>query len=303
MDQIQSLEQLEMLVKEQKTPKMAVAFAQDEDTLLAVKRAVEEKIVDAILVGEEKLIVEKCEKLNISPELFEIINEPNEKKSGDVSVKLIVDGKADILMKGLISTPYFLKSILNKDYNLVKKGTVLSHTALIDISTYDKLLIVSDVAMIPYPDLSQKIQMINYNIKIAEKLNIINPKVALISANEKVSEKMQSTIDAAVISKMADRKQIKGAIIDGPLALDVALSKKACDIKGLKSPIEGHADILIFANIDTGNVFYKTTTILGSAKLAGVVTGTSSPLFLYPELTMMIQNIIQLSLLLGLWHR
>jgi len=180
-------------------------------------------------------------------------------------------------MKGLISTPYFLKSILNKELDLVKKGTVLSHTALIQIDTYDKLLIVSDVAMIPYPDLSQKVQMINYNIKIAEKLNIKNPKIGIISANEKVSDKMPSTIDAAVLSKMADRKQIKGAIIDGPLALDVALSKKACDIKGLKSPVEGHADILIFPNIDTGNVFYKTTTILGKAKLAGVVTGTPFP--------------------------
>ncbi len=277
MDKITNLKQLEKLVKEQKTPKMSVAFAQDEDTLLAVKRAVEEKIVDAILVGDKELILEKCNKLNINKDMFEIVNEPNEKKSGDVSVKLIVDGKADILMKGLISTPYFLKAILNKEYNLIKKGTVLSHTALIEISSYDKLLIVSDVAMIPYPDLNQKIQMINYNIAIAKKMNIVNPKIALISANEKVSEKMQSTIDAAVISKMADRKQIKGAIIDGPLALDVALSKKACEIKGLKSPIEGFADILIFPNIDTGNVFYKTTTILGGAKLAGVVTGTPFP--------------------------
>jgi len=277
MNEIRSLEQLEKLVKEQKTPKMAVAFAQDEDTLLAVHRAVSEKIINAVLVGEEALIIEKCGKLNIPVDQFEIIDEPNEKKSGDVAVKLIVDGKADILMKGLISTPYFLKSILNKDYELVKKGTVLSHTALIDIDTYDKLLIVSDVAMIPDPDIDQKIQMINYNIKIAERLNIINPKVAIISANEKVSEKMQSTIDAAVISKMADRKQIKGAVIDGPLAMDVALSKKACEIKGLKSPVDGYADILIFPNIDTGNVFYKTSTILGGAKLAGVVTGTPFP--------------------------
>jgi len=277
MEQIKSLKQLEKLVKEQETPNMAVAFAQDEDTLSAVYRAVSEKIVSAILVGDKNLIIEKCKSLDIPPDMFEIINEPNEKKSGDVSVKLIVDGKADILMKGLISTPYFLKAILNKEYNLIKKGTILSHTALIDIETYDKLLIVSDVAMIPYPDISQKIQMINYNINIAKKLNIINPKVGLISANEKVSEKMQSTIDAAVISKMADRKQIKGAIIDGPLAIDVALSKKACEVKGLKSPIEGSADILIFPNIDTGNVFYKTSTILGKAKLAGVVTGTPFP--------------------------
>lgn len=277
MEQIKNLKQLEQLVKEQKTPKMSIAFAQDEDTILAAKKAVEEKIVEAILIGNEQLIIDKCKKLNVSPDIFEIIDEPDEKKSGLKAVELIIEGKAQILMKGLISTPYFLKAILNKEFNLIKKGSVLSHTALIEISTYDKLLIVSDVAMIPYPDMGQKVQMINYNIAIAKKLNIAEPKVALISANEKVSDKMESTIEAAAISKMADRNQIKGAIVDGPLALDVALSKRACEIKKLKSPIDGYADILIFPNIDSGNVFYKTTTILGKAKLAGVVTGTPFP--------------------------
>ncbi len=277
MEAIRNLSELEQLVKEKVTPKMSVAYAQDDDTILAVNRAVDEKIVEGILIGDKKKIEGICEKLNISAEKFEIIDEPNEIKSGALAVKLIVDGKAQVLMKGLISTPYFLKAILNKEYNLIKKGQVLSHTAVIEIETYDKLLIVSDVAMIPYPDLNQKIQMVNYNINISKKLGIENPKIAIVTANEKVSEKMPSTVDAAIIAKMADRKQIKGAVIDGPLALDVALSKRACDIKGLKSPIEGYADILIFPNIDTGNVFYKTTTILGKAKLAGVVTGTPFP--------------------------
>jgi len=277
MNAIKNLSELEKLVKEKATPKMSVAYAQDEDTILAVNRAVDEKIVEGILIGDKKKIENICTKLDISHSKFEIIDEPNEKKSGLKAVELIIEGKAQILMKGLISTPYFLKAILNKDYNLIKKGQVLSHTAVIEIATYDKLLIVSDVAMIPYPDLNQKIQMINYNIKIAEKLGIVNPKIAIVTANEKVSEKMPSTVDAAIISKMSDRKQIKGAVIEGPLALDVALSKRACDIKGLKTPIDGYADVLIFPNIETGNVFYKTTTILGKGKLAGVVTGTPFP--------------------------
>lgn len=280
MNPIKDLEQLEKLVKEKETPKMSVAFAQDEDTLQAVDRAVREKIVDAILIGDKELIVEKCKKLNISPDQFEIIHEPNEKKSGDLAVKLIVEKKASVLMKGLISTPYFLKAILNKEYNLIKKGTLLSHTSLIEVPTLDRLMIVSDVAMIPEPSLGDKVQMINYNIKIAKKMGIENPKVALIAANEKVSDKMPATMDAAVISKMADRGQIKGGIIDGPLALDVALSPKACEIKKLKSPIEGMADILIFPNIDTGNVFFKTCTILGNGVLAGVVTGAPFPAIL-----------------------
>lgn len=280
MEPIRDLKQMEKLVKAKQTPKMSVAYGQDEDTILAVERAVKEKIVDAIMVGDKDIIVQKCKDLNISPDLFEIVDEPNEKKSGDVSVKLILEKKASLLMKGLISTPYFLKAILNKEYGLIKKGSLISHTALIDVPTYDKLLIVSDVAMIPEPDLHQKVQIINFNIAIAAKLGIMNPKVALVTANEKVSDKMPATMEAAIIAKMADRKQIKGAIVDGPLALDVAISPKACDIKGLKSPVEGEADILIFPNIESGNVFFKTCTLLANGVLAAVVTGAPFPAIL-----------------------
>jgi phosphate butyryltransferase len=280
MKPMRKLSEIESLVKSKKNYRMAVAYGQDEDTILAVKRAVEEKIVDAIMVGDEKVIRDLCAKLKVDPGIFEYINEPDEKKSGDKAVRLIIDGKAQILMKGLISTPYYLKPILNKDYNLVGKDVALSHTAILEIPTYDKLLIVSDVAMIPYPDLNQKVQMINYNIKIAAKLGIENPKVAILAANEKVSDKMPCTMEAAVISKMAERKQIKGAIIDGPLALDVAISKHALDVKGMKSPVEGYADILIMPNIEAGNIFYKSTTLLAKGMLAAVVTGAPFPAIL-----------------------
>jgi phosphate butyryltransferase len=280
MKAMRKLSEIESLVKSKKNYRMAVAYAQDEDTILAVKRAVENKIVDGILIGDEKVIRDLCAKLKIDAGLFEIINEPDEKKSGDRAVRLIIDGKADLLMKGLISTPYYLKPILNKDYNLVGKTGVLSHTAILEIPTYDKLLIVSDVAMIPYPDLNQKVQMINYNIKIAAKLGIENPKVALLAANEKVSDKMPCTMEAAVISKMAERKQIKGGIVDGPLALDVAISPHALQVKGLKSPVEGYADILIMPNIEAGNIFYKATTLLAKGMLAAVVTGAPFPAIL-----------------------
>ncbi len=280
MKPMKKLSEIETLVKSKKNFSMAVAYGQDEDTILAVKRAVEEKIVDAIMVGDEKAIRDLCAKLKVDPGMFEIVNEPDEKKSGDKAVRLILDGKAQILMKGLISTPYYLKPILNKDYNLVPKNGVLSHTTILEVATYDKLLLVSDVAMIPYPDLNQKVQMINYNVRIAAKLGIENPKVAILAANEKVSDKMPCTMEAAVISKMAERKQIKGAVIDGPLALDVAISRHALDVKGLKSPVEGYADILIMPNIEAGNIFYKATTLLARGKLAAVVTGASFPAIL-----------------------
>jgi phosphate butyryltransferase len=280
MNPMRKLSEIEKLVKAKKNFKMAVAYAQDDDTILAVKHAVEEKIVDAILVGDEKVMRDLCAKLKVDPGLFEFIHEPDEKKSGDKAVRLIIEGKAQILMKGLIATPYYLKPILNKEYNLVPKDGVLSHTAILEIPTYEKLLLVSDVAMIPYPDLNQKVQMINYNIKIAAKLGIDNPKVAILAANEKVSDKMPCTLEAAIISKMADRKQIKGAVIDGPLALDVAISRHALEIKGLKSPVEGEADILIMPNIEAGNIFYKATTLLAKGTLAAVVTGASFPAIL-----------------------
>ena len=210
MNAMRKLSEIETLVKAKKNFQMAVAFGQDEDTILAVKRAVENKVVDAIMVGNEKVIRDVCAKLKVDAGMFEIVNEPDEKKSGDKAVRLILDGKAQILMKGLISTPYYLKPILNKDYNLVPKNGVLSHTTILEVATYDKLLLVSDVAMIPYPTLEQKVQMINYNVKIAAKLGIENPKVAILAANEKVSDKMPCTMEAAVIAKMAERKQIKG---------------------------------------------------------------------------------------------
>ena len=180
-------------------------------------------------------------------------------------------------MKGLISTPYFLKAILNKELNLLPKNSVISHSTLLEIPAYHKLLMVSDVAMIPNPDLNQKIQMINYNIEISKFLGIDLPKVALVSANEKVSPKMISTVDAAVIAKMADRNQIKGAIIDGPLAFDVAVSKKSCDIKGLKTPVNGDADIIIFPEIVSANVYFKSATLFAGATLAGILTGIPFP--------------------------
>ena len=146
--------------------------------------------------------------------------------------------------------------------------------------THGKLLFVSDVAVIPSPDLPTKVKMVEYCVSAAKSFGVEEPRVALLAANEKVSEKMPVTLDAAIIAKMAERGQIKGAIVDGPLALDVALSPEACQIKDLRSSVEGAADILIFPNIETGNVFYKSATILAGARLAAVVVGTSAPCIL-----------------------
>ncbi len=278
MEPIRTLHGMEQLVKAKKTPTVVVAYAQEEDVLKAVDRAVREDITNAILVGDEPLIRKMCADLKIDPESFEIVNEPNEIKSGLVSVQLILDGRGDFLMKGLISTPYFLKAILNKEFGLVKKGAVLSHSTVLEMPAYDKLLIASDVAMIPNPDLNQKVAMIRYNVDvIAKKLGIENPRVAIVTANEKISEKMPATIDAALLAKMNDRHQIKRCRVDGPLAFDLCISPRAGKVKNLKTKVDGQADIMIFPNIEAGNIFYKTCTYFAQATLAAIVTGAPFP--------------------------
>ena len=212
--------------------------------------------------------------------MFQIVEEKDEAQCGRTAVQLVHEGKAHMVMKGLISTIYYMKAILDKQNGLLPPGKVLSHVTLVDAPRYHKILIVSDVAVIPTPTLDQKVAMLKYCIEVAHKLGIQEPKAAIIAANEKVSEKIPGTVDAALISTMAKRHQIKGAIVDGPIALDIALSKESAEIKGIDSPIAGDADILIFHDIETGNVFFKTVTYLGGGSIAAMVAGASAPAIL-----------------------
>ena len=261
--------------------RLAVAAGHDENTIQAVARAASERIARVVLVGERARIEALCKEFKLDPSLFEVINESDEMKAGTKARDMVRDGEADVLMKGLIGTDKYMHLILDKEKGLLPRGAVLTHLTVLDIPAYQKrhgkLLFVSDVAIIPAPDLPTKVKIVEYCVAAARSFGIEKPKVALLAANEKVSEKMPATMDAAVIAKMAERGQIKGAIVDGPLALDVALSPEACEIKGLKSSVEGAADVLVFPNIETGNVFYKAATILGGARLAAVVMGTTAP--------------------------
>jgi len=179
-----------------------------------------------------------------------------------------------------VKTSTYMKAILDKEKGLLLKGGLLSHIALMEIPAYTKLLIISAAAIIPMPGLDQKLKILEYAIEVAHAIGNKLPKAALISATETVSFKVQSSVDAAVITAMARRKQLEGAIVDGPLALDVSLSKEHCVIKGLESPINGEADILIFPNIETANTFYKCATLLAHGKTASIVVGTTAPVVL-----------------------
>jgi len=255
-------------------------MAQDADVLHALQAARDSGLAEAILVGSAKLLDEIAEKEQLDLSKFEIMPEEDESQCIAKAVNLVRTEKAQVLMKGLCSTAGFLKGILHKEKGL-RKAAVLSHLAIIESPNYHKLFFMSDAAMNIAPGLDEKIAITENSIEAARALGYDLVKVALLAAVEKVNPAaMPSTADAAIISKMAERGQIKHALIDGPLALDNALSAKANKVKGLTSVVGGDADICIVPNIEAGNIFYKLLTILSSARVAGVILGATSPVVL-----------------------
>ena len=260
--------------------RLVAVNAIDDHTVEAVNAAVDLGIVDGILTGNQAKIEAVCRQLGIDPGQFEIVPARNEDEAAAKAAALVSEGKAGLMMKGLLSTDKYMKALLNKDYGLLPPKGVLSHIAVMQIPGYHKLLIVSDVAIIPYPDLAQKITMTGYLIKTAHALGIEKPKVALIAATEQVLASIPACTEAAVIAKMAERGQIGGGLVDGPLALDVAIDSEAAKIKNIVSPVAGDADCLLFPNIDAGNVFYKMGTKLCRSEQAAIVAGARVPVVL-----------------------
>jgi phosphate butyryltransferase len=205
------------------------------------------------------------------------LQEADENKAALTAVEYVSKGEGDILMKGLCSTDKYMRAILNKDVGLLPPKAILSHITLMSSSAYHKLLLFSDIAVIPAPDLKQKMAMCGYLIKAAKSLGIEKPKVAVIAATEQMSPGMQACVDAAILSKMADRGQIAGAYVDGPLAVDVAIDEEAKEIKKVSGPVAADADCLLFPNIEAGNVFYKTVGKFTNSQLAAMVVGAKVP--------------------------
>jgi phosphotransacetylase len=277
---ITKLDQMITALQGKPKKRLVAAAANDSHTIGAVAQATGLNIIEPILVGDETMIKQVCEKEKINFNQFRIVNEPDELKAAAKAVEMINAGEADILMKGSLSTDKYMRAILNKEKGLLPPKAILSHVSVFEVSTYPKLLITGDVAVIPAPDFGQKVAITNYVIKVAHALQIERPKVAMIAATEQMLPGMQACIDASLITKMSDRGQIKGAIIDGPLAMDVAIDPESVQIKKLVSPVAGDADCLVWPNIESGNVFYKTTTKLAKGELAAVVMGAKCPAIL-----------------------
>jgi phosphotransacetylase len=277
---IEKLSDLFVELKGRPRKRLVVVNAVDEHTIQAVSQAVDMGIVEGILTGDPEVIIQTCKSIEINHGKFTIESAATEDEASLKAASLVAEGKADLMMKGLVSTDKFMRALLNKDYGLLPPKGVLSHIAVMEIHNYHKLLIVSDVAIIPYPDLAQKITMTGYLIRTASALGIENPKVALIAATEQVIASIPACTDAAIISKMAERGQISGGIVDGPMALDVALDRESALIKKIESPVAGDADCLLFPNIDAGNVFYKMAAKLCKSHQAAIVAGAKVPVVL-----------------------
>jgi len=274
---ITKLEQIYDLLKSKPKKRLVAAFANDAHTIEAVYTAVEKGIIEATLTGDETNIRKICQDHGFDVSKFEIVNEPNEIKAASLAVRLINDGKANLLMKGSLSTDKYMRAILKKEIGLCNEGAVLSHVTVMEFPSYHKLLTVSDVAIIPQPDFKQKVKMVDYLVKTAKAIGVEKPKVAVIAATEQMLAGMSACVDGAMLAKMSDRGQIPGCVVDGPLSLDCAIDKESVEIKKVTGPVAGDADCLLFPNIESGNVFFKGGTKLAGAELAAYVAGARVP--------------------------
>ena len=258
--------------------RMVAAWGVDSHTVAAAGKAVEAGLADVTLVGDEALIAKACLAEGIDASVFTIVHNPDEMSSVSQAVQMIREGQGDFLMKGLCSTDKFLRAILNKETGLLPPKGTLTHCGVLEIPQYHKLLFVGDVAVIPAPDFKQKQVIMDYLVKTAKAVGVETPKVAVIAATEQVLPSQPATIEAAMLAKMADRGQVKGCIVDGPLALDVAIDQESVEIKGLVSPVAGDADCLLFPNIESGNVFYKVNSkLVPDVRQAGILVGAKVP--------------------------
>lgn len=276
---LKSLDQVLEIAKSKPARRIVVAAAADEHALAAVHMAMKDDIVTPILVGEKKAIEKISKETGFPVNSAEIIDENNPVEACKIAVNLVREGEAKILMKGLVGTADLLRIILNRETGIGSGGT-MTHAALIECPRYHKLLCVTDAGMNVAPGIKEKVDIVKNAVAIYKKLRLDNPKVAVLAAVEVVNEKMQATIDAAMLTQMNRRGQIKDCIIDGPFAFDNVVSKEACEYKGIVTDVGGDADIVLCPELETGNTLYKTLTYMAGGTAASVLLGAKVPVVL-----------------------
>lgn len=275
--EINKLDQMFEVLKNKDKKVLVAAYANDHHTIEAVNNAVDMGIIDAVLVGDVETMKNICKEEGINADKFKMVQESDPQKAAFKACEIINKGEGNLIMKGLVSTEQYMRAILNKEIGLMPPKAVLSHVTVMETPNYHKLLVVGDVAIIPAPELKEKLAIANYLIKTSQALGIEKPRLAVLAASEQVSVRMQASLDAALMSKMAERGQIKGAYVDGPLSLDLAIDKESAQIKKVGGEVAGNADCILFPNIESGNVFYKANTKLANGEQGAIVAGAKVP--------------------------
>ncbi|WP_321365089.1 bifunctional enoyl-CoA hydratase/phosphate acetyltransferase [uncultured Celeribacter sp.] len=259
--------------------RMAVVAPEEPNSLRGAMMAAEHNLITPILLGDQDKIRTTAKELGMSLDGIELIHCATHREAAQLAVTMVREARASAIMKGHLHTDDLLRPILSSNGGL-KTGRRLSHIFVMDVPGLDHLLMVSDAAINIAPDLPTKVDIVQNAIDLAISLGIETPKVGVLSAVETVNPKIPSTLDAAALSKMADRDQIKGGIVDGPLAMDNAVSLTAAKTKGLRGVVAGHAEILVVPNLESGNMLAKELTFIAHAEAAGVVIGARCPIVL-----------------------
>lgn len=258
---------------------IGVVCANDPNTEYAIERAVAEGLARVVLIGDSAILT-KYPALAAHRDFVETVHIENPDEAARQAVVMARNGEIDVLMKGIINTDNLLRAILDKEKGILPKGKILTHLSVVQIPTYNKLLFFSDAAVIPRPTLQQRIEMIWYAIHTCHHFGIKQPRIALIHFTEKVSAKFPNSLDYVNIVELAEAGEFGDVIIDGPLDVRTACEEASADIKGIVSPINGQADVLIFPNIESGNAFYKTVSLFAKAEMAGLLQGPDCPVVL-----------------------
>lgn len=280
MEQIRSLTQLLEYAKEIGPKRISVAVAEDREVMEAVENARVNGIADAVLVGDADKLKVIADEMGLDLANYEVIDvKGGHAKSAVEAVKVVSSGKADIFMKGMLHTADFLRAVLNKEVGL-RAGGLISHVYVHSVEGFDRLFFIADPAFNMYPELSDKVKIIKNTVELGHAFGVEVPKVAALAAVEVVNPAMPCTLEAASLSQMSRRGQIKGCVVDGPFALDNAISEESAKHKGIKSEVAGKADVLLVPDIEAGNLLAKAIVYFAKNKTAGLILGAKAPVVL-----------------------
>jgi phosphate butyryltransferase len=275
--QVKTIAEVKNSLNKSVIKKIAVASAGDADVLRSVRAAFDEEIADAILVGNRDRIKNAAEEGGVDISPFTLIESADESDAARTAARMVSEGRAEMIMKGLMPSGIFLKALLDQSFNLRKEGTIISAIAVLEAPEQGKLLFLTDPGFVPLPDFETKLKLIYNAVEVAKKIGVVEPKVAVLCATETVNQKIPATVEAAELERMNKNGSIKGCLIAGPISLDLAVSESSANHKNYVHPVAGNADILLAPDLQAANILYKSFTYFGKLKTGGIMTGAKVP--------------------------